>query len=410
MTAEKRWGVSFVLLAAYGCTGQSTLGSGMDNQPSKAGQSDAAAPRKADTVASSDEPKTETELNVEEHEPAMTADSKPRSEEQTAEETTEEPALAARVDGGGNSMSPTEAAPNNEPATNDLPGHEPTTEAPDSGTPASDTIAEATASTELSTGEADAGSEAVDPEQQICMPENAEVVSIAEVMPDKSNWYTGEDCTLRDAEVAAPEEVVNLEVEVLAGTWRDGEGDERIELVLDATGHGSLLYGEPGELPLVDPAAAYLVDEMKAEAEYQRLGFTYELHPVDGGGSEMTAQVRLTEPWAEWCSLQTPKPGATCYACEVDYNMGYRFFYNECGTSGCFIPTTPAATQLAQVDCGRTNLCLSFSRVCECNSTFCKASRTSRDLTFALDPVDSNVLRVPNGWNDPTTRYLARSE
>jgi hypothetical protein len=208
-----------------------------------------------------------------------------------------------------------------------------------------------------------------------------------------------------------------LEVTPLAGTWVDDTIDPPLELTLDATGSGTLLVGEASPLPPIEDAhTPYLVEVGESDitgfdrasrdsySRYPRDGFRYTVIPGRGRASEMTLLVSLSEPWSEWCELQTPVRGANCYRCEFVADGGTAFSREPC-EPGCFAIEGDA---LVPIHCGRFLLCAAgLDSVCECNANECFASRTQFfEATVTLDPVDPDVLRFAH--ND--VRYLVRAE
>jgi hypothetical protein len=263
----------------------------------------------------------------------------------------------------------------------------------------------------------------------------------------QSNWLDtnqgsqpppAEDCpalgeTLKQAHDAALEGK-ELEVAPLVGTWADGSGSARIELVLDATGLGTLRFGEATDFPeITDPDEPYLttVGERDADQIFDlahltvRLGFGYRVIADEGRGSEMSFHILTMEPWEEWCALQRPvqSPYArACYACTYDAGR-YSFFEDtpaeQCGEEvGCYegvLDSDPAK----RVNCGRYELCLDpYHNVCNCTVDGCFANVAVNDqltvypFSATLDAVDTTVLRLASlsELREKTTYYLEKQE
>ena len=238
-----------------------------------------------------------------------------------------------------------------------------------------------------------------------------------------SNAASEEECDMiAAAQLDSKRQAENKELEVapLAGTWLD-EADERVELVLDATGRGSYLVGDDEELPAIDdPYEPYLssqgpeqIDPGRDERPIgARRNFRYRVYPESGRASEMTFRYRNSEPWDEWCALQTPIRGDQCYACELALQggRGGSWLDDGCGTGpGCF--TSNDANQMVQLHCGRAALCGSIFGVCTCSSEECWGTTidSSGSVTVTLDPVDTNVLRLVDPNSGFSTRYLVRT-
>jgi hypothetical protein len=235
-------------------------------------------------------------------------------------------------------------------------------------------------------------------------------------------WRTSEEeCTTRAAqELATREENMAanmLSVAPLAGTWVDGVGDERVELVVDAKGAGTIVWGDPSKFPEIgDPARPFLVSSDVPDGTGIRdrrvrmvPSFRYALIPKTGRASEMSFVLDRFAPWGEWCSLQPPIRNDNCYSCEYELGGGSAYLGEECGERrGCYVMY---GRLHLQVDCGRAELCASQVGVCSCTKDECvDRGEPSLRYTAMLDPVDTSVLRlVAEGGMEPT-RYLARAE
>lgn len=229
-----------------------------------------------------------------------------------------------------------------------------------------------------------------------------------------------EECQIIGARIEAERAaVVDLDVAPLAGVWRDGEGADAVELMIDRTGNGTLRYGETIELPAIeDPDVGYLDEQFGEPGLGSQVsvlaGFTYSLYPTSGRASEMAVDLRLGEPWAEWCALQAPVRGsAHCYTCDESAGYGFAAITEACGgeTGQCYASVSENGERLAApVDCERLRACNSVGSVCGCTAESCQ---TSTELlthrTISLDPVDPTVIRVENIWGSEM-RYLARAE
>jgi hypothetical protein len=205
-----------------------------------------------------------------------------------------------------------------------------------------------------------------------------------------------------------------LDVELLAGTWIDESGSERVELVLDATGNGSYLIGvEVDPATIDDPQEPFLISQGPNQIGVSIPrepfeNFRYRLYPVSGLGSQMKFLLRLSQPWDEWCAMQAPVRGDRCYGCELIFQAASSLSEVGCGElAGCY--TANDHDQWVRLHCGRYTLCASLDAVCTCTSEECRGSLSgSRTLTATRDPVDPNVLRLDEG-SGSDTRYLVRA-
>jgi hypothetical protein len=242
------------------------------------------------------------------------------------------------------------------------------------------------------------------------LPWNFRIVELSEL--DTSSWPSDDEC---DASVPPAEPIPTLDVKPLAGRWSDGTGDERLELVLDETGHGTLTLGEPSEWPEPEAEEAYLSDIGALDARTMALpgyrtllhGFEYSVVPVDGRASELSFAVGGSEPWAEWCALQKPVRGPYCYGCEFVGGSGM-FAGTECGErAGCYVGQS-SDMDYVRVHCGRSSLCGWSVSVCSCNKHSCTSQHTlNHEFVVALDPFDEAVARLSLPGD---TRYLSRQD
>ncbi|WP_437736498.1 hypothetical protein [Sorangium sp. So ce1335] len=218
-----------------------------------------------------------------------------------------------------------------------------------------------------------------------------------------------------------------LAVAPLAGTWVIGSGPERVELVLDAQGQGTLLFGEPTDLPpMSDPDELYLTNRAANDAEdlfgldHLKIhpGFRYSVVAESGRGGEMSFHIWVVEVWEGWCAAQTPVPSPYsrhCHACMYDEGR-YTFISSRSACEvppGCYAGHTLEEDKL--VDCGRLELCvLPNYNVCNCTGDECFANLggsqnqlTVYPYTVTLDPADATILRLKSlSELDGRTYYL----
>jgi hypothetical protein len=220
--------------------------------------------------------------------------------------------------------------------------------------------------------------------------------------------------------VPTPPAPASLAVAPLAGTWVDDGMEPRVEVVLDATGAGTLLYGEFAELPpITDPDEPYLIDvgandmaafdraNMQLGYRMPREGFRYSVLPDRGASSEMVFFIATTEPWSDWCAQQEPVRGANCYQCEFVGDGGTLFLRDACSVpDGCY---AIVANELLPVHCGRTLLCgLTQACTCDADECFAESVYSRKQLSVTLDPLDPDVLRLVG--ENGEARYLRRQQ
>jgi hypothetical protein len=242
------------------------------------------------------------------------------------------------------------------------------------------------------------------------LPWNFRSVELSEL--DTSSWLSDAEC---DALAPPAEPIRTLDVKPLAGTWSDGTGDERLELVLDETGRGTLTHGDPAELPEPVAEEAYLTGIGALDARAPALprygtlihGFEYSVVPVEGRASELSFAVRGSEPWDEWCALQRPVRGPLCYGCEFAA-WSSMFAGTECGErAGCYVGQS-SDTDHVRVHCGRSSLCSWSFSVCSCDQYSCTSQPAlTHEFVVALDPFDAGVARFDVSGD---TRYLSRQD
>ena len=254
-------------------------------------------------------------------------------------------------------------------------------------------------------------------ETEPCGPLEVEFIEPSEL--DTSSWVSEATC---DSEAAAVKMEfaahgsggeAGIDARSLVGTWSDGSGSTRIELVLEEAGTGTVKFGDV-PLPEFDAEAAYLsgVGERDAAGldRYGYLpplvrGFTYTLVSSSWFGDDASFAFRATEPWDRWCEAQTPLRGAYCYSCVAG---GRRRAQRDdtCGElQGCF--TFEELARQVRVDCGREALCM--QGVCWCSKDGCLADPTTFDsVSVRVDPTDPDVLRLDRDALGDATRYLQR--
>lgn len=137
------------------------------------------------------------------------------------------------------------------------------------------------------------------------------------------------------------------------------DGSDRVTLVLDENGHGTLTVGE-SEDPTLEPAVApSMVDDLVP-------GFPYTILGAELDEARLAFGVQRTEVFAPWCALQTPvlfdPNGETRYGCYPNYGSERM---DEEGR--CFIE--PVGQAEIEVACD-VFLC-DIPYACECTQAAC---------------------------------------
>lgn len=145
-------------------------------------------------------------------------------------------------------------------------------------------------------------------------------------------------------------------------------GSDRVELEVVSVAaegriEGVVSFGEPGTLPpATDPDVGYPEGADPIDGFFSQVSllerFTYRLDGAyDDGSSRLVAELLPSEPWAQWCALQTPYPDAgSCLP-----PCGFATSDAGCELIDC--------AEAGPIDCAKLSLCL--SAVCHCEPTGC---------------------------------------
>lgn len=186
----------------------------------------------------------------------------------------------------------------------------------------------------------------------------------------------------------------------LAGTRWEGyvEGGSDVTLILGRDGTGTFLYGEDRNLaPPTDPDKGYFcewTDSIAPACSPYRLnaGWSYPVHDTVVTGRRVEFRVPVTDPWADWCALQTPQvqqedpDGTKVYGVGPNFGGGH-------DEKGCFIHESQGSREKVYVDCG-WYMIAQREMACECDATECVAGTGLEgfDLTADADFTElSNV-------------------
>jgi hypothetical protein len=142
------------------------------------------------------------------------------------------------------------------------------------------------------------------------------------------------------------------------------DGSDKVRIILDTLGNGTLEIGDSPALPIAtDPDVGYPLNYDPQEKSIRNLlaGFSY---PVSA--TVASARVRFSiNPWdleRDWCALQTSYPVAVGdYLC-VQFAGGS----GPADGSACYVND---ATVAIPVDCRKRDLCM--MRYCSCDAQGC---------------------------------------
>jgi hypothetical protein len=167
-----------------------------------------------------------------------------------------------------------------------------------------------------------------------------------------------------------------------AFTFRDGS--DRVRLVLNANGQGTLQVGDAPLAPAVTDPSLGPPGVWDIEQSYQyawlNTGFLYPLYEPNVDAKRIRLGADYHDAWRDWCAMQTPVYSQHLgdYSCAPDLTT-------EDDTS-CFY-TDAATGALVQIDCLRAAFCEMVSpctcgtrptpMVCACTASGCEAPRTT---------------------------------
>jgi hypothetical protein len=148
-----------------------------------------------------------------------------------------------------------------------------------------------------------------------------------------------------------------------AFTFRDGS--DRVRLVLNPNGQGTLQVGDAPMAPAVtDPALGPPgVWDLPTNYSFANLnpGFLYPLYAPNVEAKRIRLGANYHDAWSDWCQLQTPVFSTRLdgYACSPDLTIG--------DASGCFY-TDGATGTLVKMDCLKDSFC-HMPSPCSCAAT-----------------------------------------
>jgi hypothetical protein len=152
---------------------------------------------------------------------------------------------------------------------------------------------------------------------------------------------------------------------------------KRLELTLDASGHGTLLVGDTPNAAPTDPARGY-PEEAQADAAvasglllHLYDGVSYTLGAVDAHEGSLSFEVDALEAFEPICALQTPIATDRGFSCLENSGGGVD---RSGATPVCFTGAADAPDR-PEVDCLLLFLCsIDRTRGCRCSETSCSAS------------------------------------
>ena len=181
--------------------------------------------------------------------------------------------------------------------------------------------------------------------------------------------------------------------------WQFASGSDRVRVVLDAAGQGTLELGDqPLFAPPTDPNVGYPPGvEWSLPGNLPPIeGFQYPVQEARVEARRLRLDADPNDIVKAWCQMQTPVldegiPQQPTYACVPNWG------YEQTGT-GC-AQVNPQTNEHVPVDCVKLGLCM-LPGDCECTATGCDVRASSpmqldaalqgdgNDLagTLALDP------------------------
>jgi hypothetical protein len=182
-------------------------------------------------------------------------------------------------------------------------------------------------------------------------------------------------------------------------------GSDRVQLVLDGAGSGTLRLGDdPLLAPATDGSVGYPPMAATAGPPLQtavnmpftmRDDFLYPVHAAQVQTDRIQLGLNPLDLYATWCSLQTPVPADpsspdSSYGC-LPNSSSFNSGDGTCGLNNADGSTTP-------VDCGKLLLC-ELSNVCQCTATACAIPAIPADQAPAQYPDELDAALDSTGQN-----------
>jgi len=172
-----------------------------------------------------------------------------------------------------------------------------------------------------------------------------------------------------------------------AEAYQFEDGSDRVRLVLDGNGAGSLRVGNAALLaPATDPNVGYPAGATWDKGFLTNVGgivagFEYPVHGTRIEDSRIRIGVAPNDLYAGWCALQTPvrdDVNGGSYGCVGNWG------FSMPGTSSTCSQTNPSTQETVSIDCGKLMLC-EVAQACTCTASACAANVTTNNVPVQLD-------------------------
>lgn len=163
-----------------------------------------------------------------------------------------------------------------------------------------------------------------------------------------------------------------------AEAYEFADGSDKLRIVLDAEGNGSLVVGDSAE-PVVDAEHPW-----RPGQDGLVPGFRYTVRAASVAASRLTFSAQRSESFADFCELQTPFP--------ADPRMPDAYFCVPRGENGfddkdtCWIRVE--GEEKRYLDCALYEAC---TGTCQCTSTGCGIPQRSTDDSGYFSQMDASL-------------------
>jgi hypothetical protein len=171
-----------------------------------------------------------------------------------------------------------------------------------------------------------------------------------------------------------------------AEAYQFEDNSDRVRLVLDGNGAGTLRVGNAAVLPPPsDPNVGYPPGASSDKGVFSSIGgivagFEYPVHGTRLQDSRIRTGVDPNDLYAGWCALQTPIADTLNggYGCVANWG------FTMPGADTTCSQTNPATQETVPIDCGKLMLC-ELARVCTCTASACAANLAMDNPSVQLD-------------------------